>query len=315
MLDLELLKTLVCVVDERSFSRAGDRVHRTQSTVSQQILKLEDKVGQALLLRDRTGKRVVPTEGGERLALYARKLLALAQEAEDALARPGSLPPVRIGVPEDFDAVRMSTILSGYMASHADVRLETVSGMSTELRRRLNAGEIDIALVKREPGAGECIAAWPERLVWVTGVHGLRQQEGSVPLALFPEGCIYRQRAIRSMEIAGRPWRVAFGSQSLTGIQAAVACGLGVTVLPTSAVITGHVLLTTRDGFPELPPSELALVAAKQPLSPVQREIAQYLAAEIHAHTTSGTSVKRRTTRARSGPATTPMEGGVPRRR
>ena len=139
MLDLELLKTLVCVVDERSFSRAADRVHRTQSTVSQQIQKLEDRLGQALLVRDRTGKRVVPTEGGERLAHYARRLLAMAQEAEDALARPASLPPVRVGVPEDFDAVRMSTILSGFMASHPDVRLETVSGMSSDLRRRLDS--------------------------------------------------------------------------------------------------------------------------------------------------------------------------------
>ena len=304
MLDLELLKTLVCVVDERSFSRAADRVHRTQSTVSQQILKLEDKVGQALLLRDRTGKRVVPTEGGERLAHYARKLLALAQEAEDALARPASSPPVRIGVPEDFDALRMSTILSGYMASHVHVRLETVSGMSTDLRRRLDAGEVDIALIKREPGAGECIAAWPERLVWVTGgVQGLHEQDSSVPLALFPEGCIYRQRAIRSLEIAGRPWRVAFGSHSLTGIQAAVSCGLGVTVLPMSAVIEGHTILRARDGFPELPPSELALVAAKRPLSAVQREIAQYLAAEIEVHTRSGASRKHRATRARRGPS------------
>ena len=301
MLDLELLKTLVCVVDERSFSRAADRVHRTQSTVSQQILKLEDKMGQALLLRDRTGKRVVPTEGGERLAHYARKLLAMAQEAEDALARPASLPPVRIGVPEDFDAVRMSTILSGYMASHADVRLETVSGMSSDLRRRLEASEIDIALIKREPGTGECIAAWPERLVWVTSAQGLRREESSVPLALFPDGCIYRQRAIRSLEIAGRSWRVAFGSHSLTGIQAAVACGLGVTVLPMSAVIEGHTLLGTHDGFPELPPSELALVTSTQPLSPVQREIAQYLATEVEVHTRLVASRKQRATRARNG--------------
>ena len=301
MLDLELLKTLVCVVDERSFSRAAERVHRTQSTVSQQILKLEDRLGQALLLRDRTGKRVVPTESGERLAHYARRLLAMAQEAEDALARPASLPPVRVGVPEDFDAVRMSTILSGFMASHADVRLDTVSGMSIDLRRRLDAGEIDIALIKREPGAGECIASWPERLVWVTGPQGLCREEGSVPLALFPEGCIYRQRAIRSLEIAGRTWRVAFGSQSLTGIQAAVSCGLGVTVLPMSAVIDGHVLLGAREGFPKLAPSELALVGSKHPLSAVQREIAEHLVAEMEVHTRSSSSRKKPAMRGRAG--------------
>jgi len=305
MLDLDLLKTLVCVVDERSFSRAADRVHRTQSTVSQQILKLETRLGQALLRRDRTGKQVLPTESGELLANYARRLLAIAQEAEDALGRPASLPPVRIGVPEDFDAVRMSTILSGFIASHRGVRLETVSGMSTDLRRKLDAGEIDLALVKREPGAGECIASWPERLVWVSGAEGWLHEEAGddrvVPLALFPPGCIYRQRAVRTLEIAGRPWRVAFGSQSLTGIQAAISCGLGVTVLPTSAVLADHVLLGERHGFPKLAPSELALVAASLPLSGVQRDIAQYLVAEIGTHSRAASTRARSRAPARPG--------------
>ena len=301
MLDLELLKTLVCVVDERSFSRAADRVHRTQSTVSQQILKLETRLGQTLLRRDRTGKQVLPTESGELLANYARRLLAIAQEAEDALGRPASLPPVRIGVPEDFDAVRMSTILAGFIAAHRGARLETVSGMSTDLRRKLDAGEIDLALVKREPGAGECIASWPERLVWVSGANGWHEEAGDdcVPLALFPQGCIYRQRAVRTLEIAGRPWRVAFGSQSLTGIQAAISCGLGVTVLPTSAVLADHVLLGERHGFPKLAPSELALVAASLPLSGPQRDIAQYLVAQIGAYSRAASPRARSRARAR----------------
>lgn len=296
MLDLELLKTLVCVVDEQSFSRAADRVHRTQSTVSQQILKLEDRLGQSLLLRDRTGKRVVPTESGERLAHYARRLLAMAQEAEEALAQPAALPPVRLGVPEDFDALRMSTILSGFTASHPHARLETVSGMSSDLRRRLEAGEIDLALIKRERGAGTCIASWPEHLAWVTSAQRPGRTDGSVPLALFPEGCIYRQRAIRTLEIIGRPWRVAFGSHSLTGIQAAVSCGLGVSVLPTSAVLETHAMLGPRDGFPKLEATELALVQGKRPLSELQREIAQYLVTQMGTQSKPRASRKNRAT-------------------
>jgi DNA-binding transcriptional LysR family regulator len=281
LLDLELLRTLVCVLDERSFTRAADRVHKTQSTVSQQILKLEEKVGHALVRRDRTGKRVEATENGELLANYARRLLTIAQEAEDAMSRPGASPPIRIGVPEDFDATRMSAILSGFMAAHAEAQLETVSGMSTDLRSRLEAREIDIALVKREPGAGDCLASWPERLVWVTGPSGVQRGENCVPLALFPQGCIYRQRALRALDMAGKSWRVAFGSQSLAGIQAAVSCGLGVTVLPTSAVRDDHVLLTVKDGFPKLAASELALVASSEQMNRLQRELVQYLITEV----------------------------------
>src|ERR1700761_6197866 len=154
MLDLELLNTLVCVVDEGSFTRAGERVHRTQSTVSQQIRKLEELVGRGLLLRDRTGNQVTPTEKRELRAQYARRLVALSREAQDMLASEVTFEPVRIGVPEDFDARRMSAMLSGFVKTQPGVRLETVSGMSVDLNRKLAAGEIEIALVKREPGSG-----------------------------------------------------------------------------------------------------------------------------------------------------------------
>src|SRR5258707_14927795 len=87
MLDLELLRSFVSVVDSGGFTRAGERVHRTQSTVSQQIKRLEDDLGQPLL--NRTAKDVTPTEAGERLLSYARRLLSLAEEARDVLAGPG----------------------------------------------------------------------------------------------------------------------------------------------------------------------------------------------------------------------------------
>jgi DNA-binding transcriptional LysR family regulator len=280
MLDLELLKTLVCVMDERSFTRAAERVHRTQSTVSQQIRKLEENVGRVLLLRDRTGNLVTPTEHGEVLANYARRLLALSQEAEDRLSHPAALEPVRVGVPEDFDTRRMSAMLSGFIAAEPGIRLETVSGMSVDLRRKLASGEIEIALVKREPGGGEAIASWPESLVWVAGPGSI---EDPVPLALFPHGCVYRHRAIGGLDKAGTRWRVAFGSHSLTGIQAAVSSGLGITVLPRTAALAEHRVLDERDGFPALPPTELALLATPGPLNAGQRALVDYLRSEIDA--------------------------------
>ena len=279
MLDIELLNTLVCVVDEGSFTRAGERVHRTQSTVSQQIRKLEGTVGRTLLLRDRTGNHVSATEHGELLAHYARRLLALSREAEDALTGDVAFEPVRIGVPEDFDARRMSAMLSGFVKTQPGVRLETVSGMSADLQRRLAAGEVEIALLKREPGSGECFASWPESLVWVKG-EDVELTDEPVPLALFPQGCVYRQRAIRSLDKARRRWRVAFGSHSLTGIQAAVSSGLGVSVLPTTAVLPEHRVCAD---LPVLPPTELALVSSGGVLNAVQQALIEFLRAEIKA--------------------------------
>jgi len=277
MFDLELLQTLVCVVDEGSFTRAAERVHRTQSTVSQQIRKLEENVGQVLLVRDRSGQQVSPTEHGELLTHYARRLLNLSLEARDALNTEANVVPVRLGVPEDFDATRMASILSGFVRARPEARLETVSGMSTDLRRQLETGEIDIALVKREVGSGECHASWPEPLVWVCGA-GQDLRAETLPLALFPQGCIYRQRAIRTLDKARRSWRVAFGSHSLTGIQAAVTSGLGISILPKNAVLPSHRICTE---LPPVPPSELALVSGAERLSTTHRGLIECLRAEL----------------------------------
>lgn len=277
MFDLELLHTLVCVVDEGSFTRAAERVHRTQSTVSQQIRKLEESVGQVLLVRDRSGQQVSATEHGEVLTQYARRLLSLSREARDALNTEASVVPVRLGVPEDFDATRMASMLSGFVRARPEARLETVSGMSTDLRRQLESGEIDIALVKREAGSGECHASWPEPLVWVCG-QGQDLQAETLPLALFPQGCIYRQRAIRTLDKARRSWRVAFGSHSLTGIQAAVTSGLGISILPKSAVLPSHRICTE---LPPVPPSELALVSGAERVSATHRGLIECLSVEI----------------------------------
>src|SRR3974390_354030 len=114
MLDLELLRSFVSVVEAGGFTRAGERVHRTQSTVSQQIKRLEDDIGQPLL--HRSGKDVTPTEAGEKLLSYARRLLSLAEEARDVMTRPGNEGAVRLGVPEDFAAYRLDEIFGGVFA-------------------------------------------------------------------------------------------------------------------------------------------------------------------------------------------------------
>src|SRR5580704_16360347 len=106
MLDLDLLRSFVSVVDAGGFTRAGERVHRTQSTVSQQIRRLEGDFGRPLLHRD--GKRIRPTEEGERLLSYARRILALAEEARDVVSRPTGDGVIRLGLPEDFAAYRLT---------------------------------------------------------------------------------------------------------------------------------------------------------------------------------------------------------------
>src|SRR5229473_1634919 len=188
MLDIDLLRSFVSVVDAGGFTRAGERVHRTQSTVSQQIRRLEDTFGRPLLHRN--GKQATPTEEGERLLSYARRILALAEEARDVVARPAGDGVVRLGIPEDFAANRLAKVLSKFARSRPGLRLDVRCDLSVKLRSDLERGELDLALIKRDPGDGDAIAAWPERLHWVTSRdHPVDVQGDPLPLVTSDQGC------------------------------------------------------------------------------------------------------------------------------
>jgi DNA-binding transcriptional LysR family regulator len=275
VLDLELLRSFVAVVDSGGFTRAGERVHRTQSTVSQQIRRLEGDFGRPLLHRD--GKRIRPTEEGERLLSYARRLLALAEEARDVVSRPTGDGVVRLGLPEDFAAHRLTEMLSEFARSRPGLRLYVRCGKSVHMRSALERGELDLALFKRDAEETGGIAAWPEHLRWTTSRrHPVDFRGDPLPLAVFEQGCLYRNRAIHALETVGRPWHIVYTSPSILGIQAAVSAGLGVSILPEVAILPEHTVLDARHGLPPITDTEVALVAAPE-ASAASRRLAEAL--------------------------------------
>jgi DNA-binding transcriptional LysR family regulator len=276
MLDLELLRSFVSVVEAGGFTRAGERVHRTQSTVSQQIKRLEDDIGQPLLIRN--GRDVTPTEAGEKLLSYARRLLSLAEEARDVVARPAQEGAVRLGIPEDFALYRLAKLLATFARAHPTLRLDIRADQSLYLKRDLDRGELDLALFKRAVGEKGGIAVWPERVHWVASKHHPRDvSAGSVPLIGFPAGCLYRSSAIHALESAGRSWHMAYTSSSLAGIQAAVAAGLGLSIMSEMAIQADHRVLTAKDGFRPVDKTEVALMASPG-ASPATLRLADRLA-------------------------------------
>lgn len=282
MLDLDLVHTFVAVVDAGGFTRAAERIHRTQSSISQQIRKLEEDVGCRLLCRDRTKGSLSLTDQGEIFLGYARRLVSLSEDAREAVARPGATVIVRLGVTEDFAGRRLASLLSGFVRHHPQIRLDTISTWSGELRRLLEGGEIDLSLIKRAAGEGRCLARWPEQLAWVAG-RDIDEAIDPLPLALFPQGCIYRQRAVEAVEAEGRSWRVAYVGQGLAGVQAAVASGIGIGLLAADSVQADHRRLGPEDGFPDPPPTELALLGGSHRPRHAVSELIAYLRANIGA--------------------------------
>ncbi|NUB09310.1 LysR family transcriptional regulator [Azospirillum sp. Vi22] len=257
-MDLGLLRTFVSVVDAGGFTRAGERVHKTQSTVSQQIRRLEEQVGLPLL--DRNSRTVALTDDGERLLGYARRLLALNDEANAVLSGRPAAEVVRLGVPEDYAVERLPRLLADFARANRRLRLDVRCDLSVRLRADVECGDLDIVLVKQEPGRPGALRAWREPLCWVGPAAEDLHREDPLPLVLFPQGCVYRNRAVHELERAGRRWRVAYSSPNHAGVRAAVSGGLGVSVLPHSALPPGGRFLGVADGLPALPETELALL-------------------------------------------------------
>ncbi|WP_291377985.1 MULTISPECIES: LysR substrate-binding domain-containing protein [Achromobacter] len=274
MLDLDLLHSFVSVVDAGGFTAAGERVHRSQSTVSQQIRKLEETLECPLFLRE--GRQVQLTEEGERLLGYARRMLALSTEVREAVSGRKRVDVIRLGIPDDFAVDALTAVVAAFARARPAVQLSVRCDLTAVLTRSLERGDLDVALLKREPGAGTALAAWPERLHWIgsASVQAPLTPEAPVPLVAFPQGCIYRNRAIHALESAGRRWRIAYESPNLSGVQAALAGGLGIALLERRCIADGHRILDV--GLPAVPPSELALCVAGN-----AREPARQLAMDI----------------------------------
>ncbi len=215
MLDPLLLRSFVAIIDTGSFTRAGERVHLTQSTISQQMRRLEQQIGCPLL--DRSGRQVVATAEGEQLLGLARRILALLAQAEEQVSE-GSIS-LSLGVPEDFAAGAITPVLAAFARDYPEVRLEVESGLSHHIWQRFAAGELDLALVKQVRGQGSPLASWREPLVWVDSRDWPAKGRDPLPLVAFPSEGLYRQQMTEALDGLGRRWRIAYVSASLASLQ------------------------------------------------------------------------------------------------
>ena len=261
-LDTDLIRTFVTVADMRSFTRAGVRLGRSQSAISLQMRRLEDRLGRALLSRD--PRHVVLTPAGEELLPQARQLLRLNDEMVAGLNDDDIEGEVRLGAPEDFATVHLPEILGLFARTHPKVALSVTCDLTLNLLDRLREGALDIALVKREPLGPELgVRVWREPLVWVATDPGLANPGQTLALIAAPSPCVYRKRAITALEATGRPWRLAYTSPSLAGQHAALRAGLGITVLPRDMVPSDLAIIGEAAGLPDLAEAEVALLKAR----------------------------------------------------
>lgn len=250
-LDLDQLRTFAIAAETLNFSLAGKQLGRVQSAISTQILRLEETTGERLFDRGR-GRSMKLTPAGERLLVHAQRMLSLNVEALRSVRRSRAAEKVRFGTTETYAITVMSSALSLFAAIEPDVDIEVVCAPSAELLRKLDDGELDLAMITDQGRRDRRRLVRREPLVWVAGASFGVNDSGPIPVGFMPAGCEFRHAGIRALEGAGLNWSMVVSSPSPTGIRAALLAGIAVSVMPKAAVDDRLTVLTTKDGLPAL---------------------------------------------------------------
>lgn len=282
-LDIDCIRTFVHVAETMSFSRAAERVCRSQSTVSQQIGKLEEQVGKALFVR-RKGRVIEITRDGRKFRRYAGRILQLNDEAYSSFSEEKLTGTARLGVPLDFFGRKFTAWLAEFQSLHPMVGLEVESGASDNLIKRTERGEFDLAFFKQDSGTKRGNVVLREQMVWVAGESFVGAWDKPMPLILFPEGCAYRRHALATLGDHRIPWRISFVSPSFECLKAAVDKGLGLSVLARALVSPPMRVVGHNIGLPALPVIDVVFMYGRKERSRAVVELAQFLADSLASH-------------------------------
>lgn len=262
ILDHELLRTFVAVVDTGSFTRAAAQVFRTQSAVSMQMKRLEQQLDKGLFIKE--GRDLQLTDDGQKLISYARRILALNDEAVGQLLSDTSTRPVQLGCPDDYIRV-LPTLLKQVHQMVPGVQVQVRSGSSGVLRRLMDSGELDIAVLSRAMETEEGYLLLSDRGIWAAPSAGFIAENAVLPLALVEPDCKFHSSAVDGLIKQGTPFRVTCISGNCTLLAEMVRRGEAVSALASCSVPSDLYRVPDSVGLPPLPEVEIVLQSAARP--------------------------------------------------
>ncbi len=278
-LPTDLLRTFVTISELGGFTRAGEALGRSQPAISLQLKRLEEIVGRPLLVR--TGRQLKPTDHGELLLSYARRILNLNDAAVASLIAPQMRGHIRLGIPNEFAISVLPAILAQFSQSHAEVTLEVICDLSKNLLIGLDENQFDLVVaIHDQPQVGGHLA-WTEEVVWVASPDHDTTQHDPMPLIVAPQGCVYRARIINTLSEHEIPWRIVYTSTSYGGTRAATIAGLGVTAVARSTVPDGLRIVAISERFPALAAAEVAIHYDRENVSEVVGRLVEFISSSI----------------------------------
>jgi DNA-binding transcriptional LysR family regulator len=274
--DMDALRTMVIGTELGSFARAASQLGRSQSAVSMQLKKLEQQARQPLFRRN--GRGLVPTEAGDALLAYARRIIALNDEAAASLGATAAAASVRMGLPQDLFEDVMPEAIMRFSSKRPNVHVEVRAGRNHALEEEVRSGRLDVAIAFFQQGSdahGKRLASLP--MLWL-GRKGLSKPslDEPIPLVVFDHPCLFRQTALEALESTGLRWRLSLTTPSLPGVWAALRSGYGISIRPAHPIPSGLRDVGPEFGLPKLPRIELRMVTANE-LSPAALDLCDIL--------------------------------------
>ncbi|WP_293810767.1 LysR substrate-binding domain-containing protein [uncultured Bosea sp.] len=252
----DLLRAFVTVIDLRGYTRAGEQLGRTQPAISLQIKRLQGLLGISLFTKD-GGSQL--SEQGELVAGYARRILALNDEMMLKLTNRDSKGKLRLGIPNDYADHFLPKLMASFARDGADITFDVVCDLSHNLLEGMRKGQYDIVVAMTPDGPSEgAFVTWKEPLAWVGGASAPTGQsadagtKGPLRIVCYPEGCLYRRNMLTALQRDGRSFELVYTSPSLSGLEAAVGAGFGMTVLARRIVPSALSIVEPASHLPRL---------------------------------------------------------------
>ncbi|WP_434722821.1 LysR family transcriptional regulator [Mesorhizobium sp. RIZ17] len=274
----DLLRAFVTIIDLRGYTRAGERLGRTQPAISLQMKKLQDLLGVSLFAKE-GGTQL--TEQGELVAGYARQILTLNDEMMLKLSNRESTGKLRLGIPNDYADHFLPKLMASFARDGSDITFDVVCDISHNLLESMRRGQYDIVVAMTPDGPAEgALMTWKEQLAWIGAAgHGdglaENHEKGPLRIVCYPEGCLYRRNMLTALQRDGRSFEIVYTSPSLSGLEAAVGAGFGMTVLARRIVPSALRIVEPAAHLPRLADVVVGIyVSADRKRSAVARSFA-----------------------------------------
>ena len=278
----DLLRTLIAVVDLRSFTKAAQMLGVTQPAVSAQIKRLQSLIGYELL--DKSAPGVSLTQRGLAVVAQARRMLAINDEILQVSNGHSAVQTLRVGIPGDYSGSRIPATLARFRLRWPDIGFTVTSGSADNMLRSLKQGELDVVMaVTDTPPVTKPRHVWMRQAVWVRSDATKVDPDRPVPLVAYAEDCACQRVAVAALSQAGRRCDFVFTSASLTSLAAAVSAGFGVLAMPRGRALRNNLYIWEDPPLPALPQLFCGIYVREGEARSAADELADYLDTDLRA--------------------------------